>query len=49
MLATAFLRAFWFLEKSDFPNKLVILSGRGDPGPLYETEKVLVSRPATPG
>src|SRR5436853_408132 len=25
MLATAFLRAFWFLEKSTFPEKLIIL------------------------
>src|SRR5712664_1773858 len=41
MLATAFLRAFWFLEKSDFPNKLVILSDEEVLGHFYEAEEVL--------
>ena len=41
MLATAFLRAFWFLEKSTFPDKLVILSDEEILAHFYETEEVL--------
>src|SRR5438477_485280 len=41
MLATAFLRAFWFLEKSTFPDKLVILSDEEILGHFYEAEEVL--------
>src|SRR3989449_10346712 len=39
MLATAFLRAFWFLEKSAFPEKLVILSDEEVLGHFYDTEE----------
>src|SRR6266850_2829561 len=41
MLATAFLRAFSFLEKSTFPDKLVILSDEEILGHFYDTEEVL--------
>ncbi len=41
MLATAFLRAFWFLEKSTFPDKLVILSDEEILAHFYEAEEVL--------
>src|SRR4029450_9920607 len=41
MLATAFLRAFWFLEKSTFPDKLVILSDEEILAHFYDTEEVL--------
>jgi len=41
MLATAFLRAFSFLEKSTFPDKLVILSDEEILGNFYDTEEVL--------
>jgi DNA-directed RNA polymerase subunit beta len=41
MLATAFLRAFWFLEKSTFPDKLVILSDEEILAHFYEGEEVL--------
>src|SRR2546422_1003601 len=41
MLATAFLRAFWFLEKSAFPEKLVILSDEEVLAQFYEAEEVL--------
>src|SRR5438105_4934382 len=41
MLATAFLRAFWFLEKSTFPEKLIILSDEEILAHFYETEEVL--------
>ena len=43
MLATAFLRAFWFLEKG------VILSDEEILAHFYEAEEVLSSRTATPG
>jgi DNA-directed RNA polymerase subunit beta len=41
MLATAFLRAFWYLEKSTFPHDLRILSDEEILGQFYETEEVL--------
>jgi DNA-directed RNA polymerase subunit beta len=41
MLATAFLRAFSFLEKSTFPDKLVILSDEEILAHFYEGEEVL--------
>ena len=41
MLATAFLRAFSFLEKSTFPDKLVILSDEEILAHFYDTEEVL--------
>jgi hypothetical protein len=41
MLATAFLRAFSFLEKSTFPDKHVILSDEEILARFYETEEVL--------
>src|ERR671930_1473731 len=41
MYATAFLRAFWFLEKSNFPHDLKILSDEEILGQFYEAEEVL--------